>query len=494
MQFTAVTPKQAKAEFAIVGVTTNKDGDRAAPGLSAFGLADHEHAKWLIENKDTALGGLGQCITLPVGTMGLCLVGLGNPEKLTMEKLGTAANKALNAVKAIGIGEAMTTLVADSGMDEKAAARAIVEGCIIGQQKFDQWHGTNGDDDDEPKGVEITKVQLVHDKPVAIRPTVKNAAVMGAATNDARLLANTPANVCTPQWLANEARKRGRKHGFKVSVKGRASLLKQGYGGLCGVGQGSSNEEQLIVMDYNPSGAKKTIVVVGKAVTFDSGGISIKPGNLMWEMKYDKCGGCNVVALMTTLKDLGVKHRVVGIVPAAENMPSGDAQRPGDIITTKKGTTVEVLNTDAEGRLILADAIHHGTTFDPVWMCDMATLTGACDFAVGSTYVAVMSKDDDLAESFVAASKAAGDKAWRLPQGEEFDQANKGTYADLQNISLTNKAGTAIGGSFVGHFAGDVPFAHLDIASKAWTKGVDYFGNGPTGAGMRIVIQRILDE
>ncbi len=497
MQFTAVTPKQAKAEFAIVGVTTDADGDRAAPGLGSFGLADHEHATWLIGNKDTSLGP-GQCISIPTGTTGLCLVGLGDPSKLTMEKLGTYVNHALDHIKGIGFGEAATSLVTDAshadGLTEAQATKALVEGAIIGQLRFDQWHGKGDGDDD--KGVTFSKLQLVHDKPASIRSAVKAASTIGHATNDARLLANTPANVCTPKWLASEARKRGRKHGFKVTVKGRAALRKEGYGGLCGVGQGSDNEEQLIVMDYPGSGAKstKTIVIVGKAVTFDSGGISIKPGNLMWEMKYDKCGGCNVVALMTTLKDLGVKHRVVGIVPAAENMPGGRAQRPGDIITTKKGTTVEVLNTDAEGRLILADAIHYGTTYKPAWMCDMATLTGACDFAVGSTYVAVMSKDDELAQSFIDASHAAGDKAWRLPQGEEFDKANKGTYADLQNISLSNKAGTAIGGSFVGHFAGDIPFAHLDIASKAWTKKMDYFGNGPTGAGMRIVLQRILNE
>jgi leucyl aminopeptidase len=175
-------------------------------------------------------------------------------------------------------------------------------------------------------------------------------------------------------------------------------------------------------------------------------------------------------------------------------MPGGRAQRPGDIITTKKGTTVEVLNTDAEGRLILADAVFHGTSFKPDWMVDMATLTGACEFAVGTTYVAAMGKDQKLVQSFIDASHEAGDKAWQVPQGEEFDEANKGTYADMQNISLTTKAGASIGGSFVGHFAGDVPFVHLDIASKAWTKGVNYFGNGPTGAGLRIVAQRILNE
>jgi leucyl aminopeptidase len=197
---------------------------------------------------------------------------------------------------------------------------------------------------------------------------------------------------------------------------------------------------------------------------------------------------------MGTLKALGVKHRVVGIVPAVENLPSGTAQRPGDIVVAKDGTTIEVLNTDAEGRLILADAIAHGRTFDPDWIIDMATLTGAADYAVGPTFVAVMGNDDAFAKKVVLDAMEAGDKAWQLPQGEEFDEANKGAYADLQNISLTIRAGTSIGGSFLKHFARDTKFVHLDIASKAWTGGADYFAKGPTAAGLRIVLQRILHE
>jgi leucyl aminopeptidase len=301
--------------------------------------------------------------------------------------------------------------------------------------------------------------------------------------------------MATPAFLAQQAQSRGRKHGFSVSVKGRDELRRDGYGALCGVAQGSVNEEKLVTMDYHPKGAKKTLVVVGKGVCFDSGGISLKPGDKMWEMKYDKIGACNTIALMAALQRLGVKQRVVGIAPCVENLPGSTAQRPGDIVTAKDGTTIEVLNTDAEGRLILADALAHAQTFKPTWIIDMATLTGACDVAVGPTYVAVMSNSDAFAQKLVKDSRAAGDKAWQLPQGEEYDEANKGTYADLQNISLTNRAGTSIGGSFLKHFVGDTTWAHLDIASKAWASGgVDYFGKGPTAAGLRIVLQRILAE
>lgn len=496
MKVTVVTPKQAEADAYIVGVLS-KEKKRTAPGLAVFGQEDHEKAAWLIANKNTGLG-LKQVVSVPMADPdgALVLVGLGDPEELTQEKLGGAMDAALKHVKGLGMRTAATTLVGDAAtdaLDERTCIQALVHGAVIGDLRFDQWKSKEEKKEEHPEAA-IDGVQLVHERAASWRTAAHKAAVVAEAVNDARLLANTPANVATPEWMANEARKRGRTHGFKVSVKGRAALQREKYGAILAVGQGSANEEKLVVMDYHPEGAKKTLVVVGKGVTFDTGGISIKPGQNMWDMKYDKCGACNVVALMTTLKELGVKHRVVGITPFVENMPSGTAQRPGDVITAKDGTTIEVLNTDAEGRLILADAITLGRTYDPAWIIEQSTLTGACLFAVGETFVAVMSKDDELAESLVGASHACGDKGWRLPQGEEFDEANKGTYGDLQNISLTNKAGTAIGGSFVGHFAKDTRFAHLDIASKAWTSGAGYFAKGPTGAGLRIVVQRILDE
>ncbi len=510
MKLSCVSPKQAKAQFAVVGVAS-KDDVRTAPSLATFGLQDDKHIQWLLSNETTGLG-LKQVVAMPTqGEFGICLVGLGEPEKLDQEKLAAAFSAALKHLKGLGVATVATSLItdatanssADAGLDEATAIQALVHGAIAGDLSFDQWKG-KGDDAEtgkkakkDKKKAAIDVVQFIHDKPASIRKNVDAAEAIQEAVNDARLIANTPANIATPKWMADEARARGKKYGFKVSVKGRAALLKEGYGALTGVAQGSTNEEQLVVMEYTPektTKATKTIVVVGKGVTFDSGGISIKPGQGMWDMKYDKCGACNTIALMGTLQRLGVKHRVIGITPCVENMPSGTAQRPGDIVTSKDGTTIEVLNTDAEGRLILADAITFGRSFKPDWMCDMATLTGACDFAVGPTYVAVMSKNDELATKFVDASNKSGDKAWRLPQGEEYDEANKGTYADLQNISLTNKAGTSIGGSFVSHFAKDTPFVHLDIASKAWTGGNGVFAKGPTGAGLRIVVQAILDS
>lgn len=490
MNVKIVKASDVKADFALVGVY-EEDDKRVAPGLKTFGLEANDHAVFQLGHEASSFA-FGKMHSFPADGRGLLMIGLGKRDALTQEKMGTLLKSAVAHVKGMGFKSLATTLAADSNMDAEDAVRGLTSGAVIGELAFTHYKSEQPED----KIGEFT-VQIVVDGKQAtkLRKVSKDAAIMGAAVNEARLLANTPGNIATPAFLADAAKASGKANGFKVTVKGRSQLRKEKFGALCGVAQGSANEEKLIIMDYNPAGAKKTLAVVGKGVTFDSGGISIKPGAGMWDMKYDKCGACNTIALMGALKDLGVKHRVIGVVGAVENMPSGDAQRPGDIVTARDGTTIEVLNTDAEGRLVLADAISYTRDkFDPSWIVDMATLTGACDFAVGSTYVGAMSKNDELVQSFIAASRKVGDKAWQLPQGEEFDEANKGTYADLQNISLTNKAGTAIGGSFVSHFAKDTPFVHLDIASKAWTPGVDYFAKGPTGAGTRIVLQRILDE
>ena len=501
MKLTCATREQVKADALVVGVTTIKD-KRSAPGLKVFGEHANKHANWLLGNQTTSLGAKSvQSVPGDKNEAVVVLVGLGDPAKLTQEQLGACLHAALKHVKGLGFSNVATTLVTDAmakdGLSEELATRALTHGALIGNLSFDQWKSKpKGKDAKKPQAA-VKSLQLVHEKPAKIRQIASNEAIIAEAVNDARLLANTPANIATPKWMAAQARARGRKYGFKVNVKGRSQLRREGYGAMCGVAQGSSNEEQLIVMEYAPAKvtkSTKTLAIVGKGVCFDSGGISLKPGHGMWDMKYDKCGACNTIALMGAVARLKPNHKIVGITPCVENMPSGTAQRPGDIVSAKNGTTIEILNTDAEGRLILADAVFEATKHKPKWIIEMSTLTGACEIAVGSTYVAVMSKDDEFASSIVAVARTAGDKAWQLPQGEEFDEANKGTYADMQNISLTSKAGTSIGGSFVGHFAGDTTFAHLDIASKAWTGGVDYFAKGPTGAGLRIALARILAE
>jgi leucyl aminopeptidase len=481
-------PRNAQAFIVAV------DKERRAPGLKAVGLEKDPAVRAVLGNKEIPLAfKAARTLLTPKGW--LVLVGAGDAKALTQEKLGTLANVGCRAAAAAGCRSAATTLVLDSWKNA-VAAQAVTHGALIGALDFDQWKSKPAEKKD-PDPVKLETLAVLVPAGAAGKAAaraVERATLVAEAVNDSRLLSNTPANIATPAWLAQQAVDRCKAHGVKVEVKDRATLRKEGFNALCGVAQGSTNEEKLVTMDYHPKGAKKTLVVVGKGVCFDSGGISLKPGDKMWDMKYDKVGACNTIALMAILKRLGVKHRVVGITPLVENLPSGTAQRPGDIVTAKDGTTIEVLNTDAEGRLILSDAMTHGRTFKPTWMIDMATLTGACEIAVGTTYVGLMSNDDKFAAKLLQDSRDAGDKAWQLPQGEEFDEGNKGTYADLQNISLTVRAGTSIGGSFLKHFAKDTTWAHLDIASKAWTNGVDYFAKGPTAAGLRIVLERILKE
>ena len=492
MKVTCVAPEKMSNHCVVVGVT-EVDKKRAAPGLKAIGEHKNEIANLYLSQERVSMG-LGSTHETPGKEALIIFVGLGDPKKLTQEKLGTAMARGLAAAKASGAHDVSSTLLldaADADLDDATMAQAFVHGAVCGTLEFTHWKSK------QPEGKGITGVQFLHAKPASLRKALKDAHIMAEAVNDARLLANTPANVATPKWMASEARKRGRKHGYKVAIKGRAALRKEGYNALCGVAQGSDNEEQLITMTYEPEKVTKntkTLILVGKGVTFDSGGISLKPGQGMWDMKYDKCGACNVIAAMPAIAQLKPKHRVIGITPCVENMPSAKAQRPGDIVTAKDGTTIEILNTDAEGRLILADAITYARTLKPDWIIEQSTLTGACEYAVGKTYVAAMSKDDAFVDGILDAARRAGDKAWKLPQGEEFDDGNKGTYADIQNISLKVRAGSSIGGAFVGHFAKDTTFCHLDIASKAWVDGQYYFGKGPTGAGLRIAVQRVLDE
>ncbi|MEA3136860.1 MAG: leucyl aminopeptidase, partial [Thermoplasmata archaeon] len=317
----APAPPKGKAKGAkgtqafIVGV----DKDRKAPGLKAVGMDKDPTALAVLGNRDIALPFKAtRTLLTPQGW--LILVGTGDAKGLTQEKVGTLANMGCRAAGGVGCRTAVTTLVLDTWKNA-AAAQAVTHGAIIGSLDFDQWKSKPADykpADTKPREmkqeppsppVKLETLQVLLPGGVAGKSAaraIERGNVIAEAVNDSRLLSNTPANIAHPVWLANQAVTRGKEHGFKVAIKDRATLRKEGFNALCGVAQGSVNEERLVTMDYHPKGAKKTLVVVGKGVCFDSGGISIKPGDKMWEMKYDKIGACNTIALMTTLKALGV--------------------------------------------------------------------------------------------------------------------------------------------------------------------------------------------
>jgi leucyl aminopeptidase len=283
---------------------------------------------------------------------------------------------------------------------------------------------------------------------------------------------------------------------IKVRVIEKEEMESYGFGGILAVGRGSSSSPKLIVIEYSGSTKNdKPIAVVGKAVTFDTGGISIKPSEKMEEMKYDKCGGCNVIGIMKAISDLDFKTNVIGIIPAVENMPSGDSYRPGDIIRMYNGKTVEVLNTDAEGRIILGDALAFVVkTFAPQAIIDMATLTGAAIVALGSNVAALVGNSRDLVTKILQYSNQTGEKIWELPLFDDYKEQLKSSNADIKNIG--GRGGGAItAAAFLSYFVGDTPWVHLDIAGTAWnqdgTKEKYYNPKGATGFGIRTIVRFI---
>ena len=320
---------------------------------------------------------------------------------------------------------------------------------------------------------------------------VADAALVADAVNSARDLQNRPGNDLTPSALAEHARSLAREIDvLDVEVEGREGLRERGMGAFAAVAQGSEQEPALITLRYDsPSASGPTLGFVGKAVTFDSGGISLKPGPKMSEMKFDMSGGAAVLEATAAIARLGLPVRLRSVVGATENLPSGRSVKPGDIVTASNGKTIEVNNTDAEGRLVLADCLVHATAEGAELLVDLATLTGAVIVALGSTYSGLMSNDDPLAARIMAAGERTGEIVWRLPLHEEYKKLVKGTYADLDNAPEARKAGSIVGGTFLSNFVGETPWAHLDIAGSAWDLGRAYVGKGASGYGVRLLVE-----
>jgi leucyl aminopeptidase len=325
---------------------------------------------------------------------------------------------------------------------------------------------------------------------------IRYSSVLSDAGIFTRDISNLPPNDCSPKVLANFSEKLSESNKTKVRVIEKDEMTSYGFGGILAVGRGSSNSPKLIVIEYSGSTKNdKPIVIVGKAVTFDTGGISIKPSEKMEEMKYDKCGGCNVIGIMKAVSDLNFDTNVIGIIPAVENMPSGNSYRPGDIIRMYNGKTVEVLNTDAEGRIILGDALAFAVkTFAPRAIIDMATLTGAAIIALGSNVAALVGNNREVVTKILKYSNQTGEKIWELPLFEDYKEQLKSSNADMKNIGGRG-AGAITAAAFLSNFVDDTPWVHLDIAGTAWnqegTKEKTYNPKGATGFGIRTIVKYI---
>ncbi|HEY7831723.1 MAG TPA: leucyl aminopeptidase [Solirubrobacteraceae bacterium] len=420
-------------------------------------------------------------------------VGLGKREELTPERARVAAAKALERAKEISTRTLCWQLPAGAGSE---VAGALVEGTALADYSFERHKSVPKEDaaqatDTPPKHLE----QLIVSAPGAedadeLERRVNEAATVSDAVNEARDLQNRPGNDLTPTALANHAKALGGEiEGLSVEVEGSQGLKDRGMGAFACVAQGSDEEPALITMRYAHPDAKGPLLgLVGKAVTFDSGGISLKPGAKMSEMKFDMSGGAAVVQAVAAIALLKLPVKLVAVVGATENLPNGRAVKPGDIVTAANGKTIEVNNTDAEGRLVLADCLCHAVSLGAERIVDLATLTGAVIIALGSTYAGLVSNDDDWAQRVNEAGERTGEILWRLPLHEEYDESIKGRYGDLNNAPEDRKAGTIMGAAFLSNFVEDVPWAHLDIAGSAWDLGRAYAPKGAAGYGVRLLV------
>jgi leucyl aminopeptidase len=350
-----------------------------------------------------------------------------------------------------------------------AAIEALIEGLLLSEYDFADLKSKPKD---EGKKAKLEAIHLLFSTApsAAVQKAAKRAEILSEGQNFARWLGDNPGNYMTPSILAQEAVKAAKGTGLKVTVWDKARIKKERFGGLLAVAQGSDQEPRFIVMEYNGAGkSKKPICFVGKGLTFDAGGISIKPSAAMEEMKYDMCGGAAVIATLVTLAKLKAKVNVIGLVPSSENLLGPSALKPGDVYTARNGKTVEVFNTDAEVRLILADALAYGSELKPTAMFDAATLTGAILIALGNTHTGVFSRDKKLVKRIQDAADKAGELIWPMPLTDFHVEDMKGTHADLCNISGGRLAGSATAAAFLEQFVGeDIPWAHFDIAGTAW--------------------------
>jgi leucyl aminopeptidase len=427
--------------------------------------------------------------TLPVPTRGLLgakavvLVGVGDEDKLDTEALRRAG--AALARRSSKVVKVATTLLdaAPDDVDRGDAAQAIAEGVCLGAYQFLRYKR-----DATPS--KLARVVILGRANAKVRAGLQRGQQIAKAVAWARDLVNQPAADQSPADIASLARKLGRESGLKVTVLAGAQLEKERMGGVIGVGKGSGRPPRFVRLEYAPAKAKTTLAFVGKGVVFDSGGLSIKTAGGMETMKTDMSGAAAVLAAMSVLRDLDVKTRVVGYVPLVENMPSGTAMRPGDVLKMRNGKTVEVLNTDAEGRLILADALSLASDEKADAIIDLATLTGAITIALGEKIAGLMGSSDAWVGQVRDAAAAVGESVWHLPLPAEYRKGLDSEVADLKNISGPGGAGSLTAGLFLKEFTNGEPWVHLDIAGTARASADDgYTTRGGTGWGVRTLVE-----
>ncbi len=429
-----------------------------------------------------------------VASARVALVGLGKSGEFNDKAYAEAVTAALRGCGA-GVGS-LAFATSDwkvAGRNAQWNARALVLAARASAFRSDELKSkASGTDDDAARRLRISVVADKRDR--AIDTGLRQGEAIANGMELTKRLGNLPGNVCTPDFLAVQARKLGREWGLKVQVLDRRQIAALGMGSFLSVTNGSDQPPRFIVLRYQGAGGAgfaDPVALVGKGITFDTGGISLKPGSAMDEMKYDMCGAGTVLGTLRAVAELQLKINVVGVIPTCENMPSGSATKPGDIVTSMSGQTIEVLNTDAEGRLILCDALTYVQRFKPKAIIDIATLTGACVVALGNVHSGLFSTDDALAAQLLSAAAAAGDSAWRMPVDDDYQDQLKSNFADMANIGLPGNAGAVTAACFLARFVKGQPWAHLDIAGTAWRSGA---AKGATGRPVPLLTEYLIQR
>jgi leucyl aminopeptidase len=421
----------------------------------------------------------------------LLLVGAGKREQFDSATLRKIAGAALRYLKSRAV-KRLALLVREGAATEESA-QVIAEGVLAGDFESDKYK-TEKKNDKKIDSVSIAG--YAEAERAAGEKGLAKGSVIGEAQNFTRDLVNEPSNKLTPAILAQKAEAMAKAGGLSVEILDEKRIAELKMGALLSVAQGSIEPPRMIVITYNPPAAKPgapVLGLIGKAVTFDTGGISIKPADGMEKMKYDMAGGATMIGVMRALAALQPSVKVICVVPSTENMPGGRAQKPGDIQTAMSGKTIEVLNTDAEGRLILADGVYYAKQLGATHLVDAATLTGAVVVALAGISVGVFGSDQAFTDKFLASAKAAGEKMWQLPIDDEYREFIKGTVADIQNISSGKGGGATIGAMFIKEFTGDSPWIHLDIAGTAWNDDAKpWLAKGPTGVALRTLVHLVM--
>lgn len=483
-----------KSECIVVGIYSKSSQDKGIE-LSASAQRLNEAASGQIQqilDQGDIDGSVGSTLLLydlrGISAKRVLIVGLGNRKEASMHDFRKAIAAAVEVLvdrKRVSADVIIPDEI--SGQHIVSYARQLVE--AVHEATYRYWETKSG----ERPELNLARIGIVvdgEDKDAAQAGLDRGVAIANAVAYT-KTLANLPGNICTPSYLADQARELGDSHGLAVSVLEEKEMKTLKMGALLSVSRGSIEPAKLIIMEYQGAAkSQKPVALIGKGLTFDAGGISIKPASAMDEMKYDMCGGASVFGALMAASEMKLPINVVGIVPSSENLPDGAANKPGDIVTSMLGKTIEILNTDAEGRLILCDAMTYAKRYEPDAVIDIATLTGACIVALGDQASGLFSNSDKLADELLTAGKAVDDRAWRMPVWDSYTQQLKSNFADLANIGGRG-AGAVTAACFLQEFAKNFSWAHLDVAGTAWSSASP---KGATGRPVPLLVEFLIRQ